>query len=92
MRDELGVNVASTVASYWLAAAARGQGDLQGAWEAAEAGWVRAPLAADHGTALRADLDRLMHDAIVPERARALGQPVETLRAQWEEFKGKWRR
>jgi hypothetical protein len=45
MRAELGVAPASTAAVYWVAAAARGQGDLQGAWDAAQAGWVRAPLA-----------------------------------------------
>ena len=30
------------------------------AWDAAQAGWVRAPLTGDHGAALRADLDRLV--------------------------------
>ena len=47
MQSELGANPASAVASYWLAAAAWAQGDLQAAWDAAQAGWVRAPLAAD---------------------------------------------
>ena len=58
----------SAAAAYWLAAAARAQGDLQAAWDAAEAGWVRAPLTAERGAALRADVDRLVVRAIVPER------------------------
>jgi hypothetical protein len=72
--------------------AARGQGDLQGAWEAVQAGWVRAPMAGDRAPALRADLDRLVLTALVPERARALGQPPEALREEWERFKSRWAR
>ena len=90
MRDELGASPASASASYWLAAAARGQGDLRGAWDAAQAGWVRAPLTYDRGAALRGDLDRLVERAIVPERARALAQPPDTIRAEWESFKERW--
>jgi hypothetical protein len=90
MREELGRYPSSATASYWLIASARGQGDLQGAWDAAQAGWVRAPLAADHGAALRGDIDRLVLRAVIPERARAIGQPAETLREDWEAFKEKW--
>jgi hypothetical protein len=90
MTQELGGNPASSTAAYWVAAAARGQGDLQAAWDAVQAGWVRAPLAPDHGAALRGDLDRLVQRVIVPERARILAQPPETLLAEWERFKEKW--
>jgi hypothetical protein len=90
MRVELGINPASATASYWLAAAARGQGDWRAAWTETQAAWVRAPLAPDHGEALRADLEQLMEQAILPERARAQGQPVDVLRAEWEEFKSRW--
>jgi hypothetical protein len=90
MAEELAANPASGTASYWAAAAARGQGDLQTAWDAAQAGWVRAPLTADRGVTLRTDLDRLVQKAIVPERARILGQPPDTLRMDWERFKEKW--
>jgi hypothetical protein len=90
MRSELGWNPASAVAGYWLSAAARGQGDLQAAWDAAQAAWVRAPLAPDHGAAVRGDLDRLVTRAIAPERARALAQPPEAIREEWEKFKAKW--
>jgi hypothetical protein len=91
MQQELTTHPGIATASYWLAAAARGKGDLQAAWDAAVAGWVRAPLSADRGVALRADLDRLMQRAIIPERAKALAQPPENLRQEWERFKEKWK-
>jgi len=92
MTEELGRHPASVTAAYWAVAAARGQGDLQGAWDAAHAGWVRAPLARDHGAALRADIDSLVQHAIIPERARAVGQPAARLREEWEAFKEQWAR
>ena len=92
MAEELATHPGSAVASYWLAAAPRAQGDLQSAWDAALAGWVRAPLTADHGAALRADLDRLVLRAIVPDRAKGSAQTAETLRTQWEQFKERWNR
>lgn len=92
MREELGRRPTSATAAYWLVAAARGQGDLQGAWDAAMATWARAPLAPDHGAALRGDLDRLVQRAIIPERARTTGQTVDALREEWERFKEKWNR
>jgi len=91
MRDELAVDAASITAAYWLAAAARAQGDLQAAWDAALAGWVRAPLTRDRGIRLRADLDQLVLRAIVPERARVLPQSAEALQLEWEEFKARWK-
>ena len=90
MQTELTIHPGSSSAAYWLAAAARGAGDLQAAWESAEAGWVRAPLAPDHGAALRADLDRLMTHAIIPDRAKALAKPPEVLKAAWDQFKEQW--
>jgi hypothetical protein len=92
MQLELGANPASSAASYWLAAAARGQGDLDAAWDAAKAGWVRAPLADDRGAALRADIDRLVQRGVVPERAKVTAQPAEALLAEWERFKESWSR
>jgi hypothetical protein len=53
---------------------------------------VRAPLASDHGAALRGDIDRLVQRAIIPERARAIGQPAESIREVWEAFKERWNR
>ncbi len=91
MEDEIATHAASATAAYWLAAAARAQGDLQAAWDAAQAGWVRAPLAADRGAALRADIDQLVLRAIVPDRAKATAQTPESLRTEWERFKERWR-
>ena len=90
MDEELATHPGSGAAAYWLAAAARAQGDVQAAWDAALAGWVRAPLTSDRGAALRADLDRLVLRAIVPDRARATAQTPESLRQQWEQFKERW--
>jgi hypothetical protein len=90
MHSELGVIPTSTAAVYWLSAAARGQGDLRAAWDAAQAGWVRAPLAGERGVALRADLEQLVLRALVPERARAFGQPPDAVRMEWEQFKERW--
>ena len=92
MQEEMAARPASTVAAYWVSAAARGQGDLQAAWDAAQAGWVRAGLATDRGASLRADLDRLVLRGIVPERAKALAQPPDVLRQDWERFKERWSR
>jgi len=90
MRAELSQNPSSASASYWLAAAALGQGDVQAAWDAALAAWVRAPLAVDRGAALRGDLDLLVERGIVPERSRRLAQPQEVFQAEWDAFKEKW--
>ena len=92
MQDELGQRPGSSAAAYWAAAAAHGQGDVEGAWSAAQAGWVRASLAPDHGVALRADLDKLVRDAVIPDRSKALGQPADVLKAEWERYTTAWQR
>ena len=92
MREELADRPGSTTAAYWVVAASRGQGDLQGAWDSALAAWTRAALAPDHGAELRGDLDRLVQRAIIPERARTTGQPTETLLQEWTAFKERWNR
>jgi tetratricopeptide (TPR) repeat protein len=95
MEDELGRNPASTTAAYWLAAASRGAGHLDRAWNAAIAGWVRAVLSPTRGLALRSDLDLLVLTAIIPERARELGgdreQTIAALIAEWERVKSEWK-
>jgi len=90
MEDEIASHPADASAAYWLAAAARAQGDVQAAWDAVEAAWARAPLARNR-SALRADLDQLMTQGIIPERARALSQPPAQLVADWERFKERWK-
>lgn len=86
----------SAAAAYWLAASARGVGDLTRAMGAAVAGWVRASSLGPRGDALRLDLDRLMRQVILPERARQLvptGDAHPTLallEQQWQQVKEKW--
>lgn len=91
LAEELAGHPSSGAAVYWAAAAAHAQGDEQAAWDAAEAGWVRARLAGDRSESLRADLDRLVLVAIVPDRAKALAQPPETVRSEWDRFKEQWK-
>jgi hypothetical protein len=95
MRSELALDPGSGPASYWMAAAARGAGDLDRAWQAAIAGWVRASQTRDHGAALRADLDRLVTEAIIPERAARLQlrdpkQAAGGMQNEWDAFKEGW--
>jgi hypothetical protein len=96
MTDEIAEYPGSAAAGYWLAAAARAGGDVDRAWHAAIAGWLRAPLADDRGAALRADLDRLVTQAIIPERAAKLAgknDPKEAqaaMVAEWDAFKKAW--
>lgn len=97
MSRELGANHGSGVAAYWVAAAARGRGDVERAWQAALAGWMRAPQTPDRGAALRADLDRLVVQAIIPERIARLGlkdstQALVGMLGEWEAFKVTWSR
>jgi hypothetical protein len=91
MEDELRVDPGNAPASYWLAVAARGAGDLDRSWDAAIAGWVRATLEPETAASVRADLDRFVTQALIPERARQLpdGSP-ETLRGEWELIKTQW--
>ena len=95
MEQELRRDPASAPASYWLAASARAAGDLDRAWAAASAGWVRAALNRDRGVALRADLDKLVTQAIIPDRAAKLPardrrQAVTSMTAEWENFRKLW--
>ena len=61
----------SASAAYWRAAAS-GAGDAVGAWHSATAGWVRARLAGERAAGLRADLDKLVLQGIIPDRVRPL--------------------
>jgi hypothetical protein len=95
MEEELRRDPASAAAGYWVAAAARASGDLDRAWSAAMAGWVRATLAHDRGLELRTDLDKLVVNGIIPDRAakapaRDRRQVQSTLTAEWEAFKKGW--
>jgi hypothetical protein len=95
--DELARQPTATSAAYWLAAAARGIDDLPRAWGAAVAGWVRAASLGARGAALREDLDRLVSQVILPERAKQLAAGGDAkpalayLQAQWEQTKQRWK-
>jgi hypothetical protein len=97
MSREISTEPGSTSAVYWLVAAARGAGDLDRAWSAAMAGWTLAPLMRDKGEALRGDLDKLVVQAIIPDRVARLAQRERTATAtamteEWEAFKARWER
>jgi len=87
----------STSASYWLAAGARGADDLPRAWGAAVAAWVRAGSSGARGEALRKDIERLVVQVILPERARQVAAggdarpTLSSLLAQWEQTKERWK-
>jgi tetratricopeptide (TPR) repeat protein len=90
--EELRRDDRSTIGAYWLAVAAVGIDDLDRAWSAAEAAWLRSSSATPAGTALRSDLDRLVASVIIPERARHLSptnpqQAMTLLQQQWAEMK-----
>lgn len=98
METELTKDTGAGSASYWLAAGALGLGDTARAWQAAIAGWVRATFSADRVAVVRADIDRLMIDAIIPERVRSLSLPARDLapataglRNEWELVKERWK-
>jgi hypothetical protein len=86
-------NPGSASANYWRAVAARTAGDVDTAWDAAVAAWVRAALS-PAAAQLRTDIDRLMTDALIPERARLhRDQPdaVEAMRSEWSQIKEQWK-
>lgn len=96
MREELARRPSSAAACYWTAAALRGAGDPERAWDAAVAGWVRARLMGDGAASLRADLDRLVLRGIIPDRVRPLAVDQQTstesqLKADWELVKERWK-
>lgn len=94
---ELARDDGAASASYWLAAASRGVNDITRAIGAASAGWVRAGTLGPRGVTLRADLDRLMREIILPERARELSVGVSPkptfaiLEEQWQRLTDQWK-
>jgi hypothetical protein len=95
MEEELRGNPDSMVASYWLVASARGTGDVERAWSAAIAAWVRAAQAGRRGSSLQTDLNRFVTQVIIPERARQLAAnnpdaAAAAMRKEWESLKQAW--
>ena len=66
MNEEIQRDPGSPVANYWLAVAARGAGDIDGAWNSAIAAWVRSTLSPETTASLRDDLDRLVDTGAHP--------------------------
>jgi hypothetical protein len=96
MEAELRDDPGSWVANYWRAVALRGTGDIEGAWSAAVAAWVRSILTPETTAELRADLDRLVMQALIPERSRVMAvrdpqEAVTALRAEWDLLKEQWK-
>jgi len=93
---EVARNDDSAPATYWVAAAAAGAGELERAWSASVAGWIRARSFGPRGNALRVDLDRFVTQVLLPERARAAAPDTDAhpvlarLIGQWEELKKKY--
>jgi len=97
MAEEIAREPGSAAAAYWLAASARGAGDPERALHEATAAWVRATLSRDGGIALRADLDRLVVQGILPDRVNRLmirdrPQALAGMVGEWEAFKAEWSR
>ncbi len=95
---EIAISDKSASAAFWLAAAARGVEDLPRALGAATAAWIRAGSMGTAGVKLRDDLNTLVVDVILPERARQLAPNIDPepalsfLISQWQELKKKWER
>jgi hypothetical protein len=75
--------------------ALRGTGDLEAAWNAAIAGWIRAG-GEEAGRQLRADLNVFVTHTLIPERAQArAGQrldarTVSELADEWRLITERW--
>ncbi len=96
MARELARNPASAPAGYWSVVGIRGAGDPVGAWHAAIASWVRARLAGGRSAQLRADIDKLVLEGIIPDRVRLepaekRGQAESDLRTEWAVVKERWK-
>jgi len=96
MARELARTPGSAAAAYWFVVGTRGAGEPIEAWEAAVAGWVRARLAGPLSAKLRADLDKLVIEGIIPDRLRGIapdkrGQAESDLKTEWAVVKERWK-
>jgi hypothetical protein len=93
---EVAQTPSSPAASYWMVVGLRGTGEVDRAWDAAVAAWVRARLSGSGAAALRADLNHLVIEGIIPDRVRHIAQDQRAaaesqLRADWELVKERWK-
>jgi hypothetical protein len=96
MERELLREPANAVANYWRVIAARGTGDLDQAWNAAIAAWVRSTLDPAATEQLRTDIDRVVEQALIPERSRAhpardTKDVAAMLAAEWALVRQNWK-
>lgn len=96
MELELRLDPRNGPANYWLVVGTRGLGDILRAWDTAVAGWVRASLNPESTASVRADIDRLVTEALAIELGRIRGGPdpadaIAATRADWELVKSQWR-
>jgi hypothetical protein len=96
MKGELARDPGSAAAGYWLVVARRGMGQAMAAWDAAIASWARARLAGARSATLRADLDKLVLQGIIPDRVKSVPEADRAaaesqLRADWELVKERWK-
>lgn len=96
MNEELSRDPSSAAAAYWIVVGTRGEGEPAAAWDAAIAGWVRARLAGARSATLRADLDKLMLQGIIPDRIRLVAadrrdQAESELKGEWAVVKERWK-
>jgi hypothetical protein len=96
MTRELARDPSSAAAAYWMVVAVRGSGDAAEAWDAAIAGWVRARLSGANSAKLRADLDKLVLEGIIPDRVRVMAadkrmQGESDLKGEWAVVKERWK-
>jgi hypothetical protein len=96
MEEELAADPGHATANYWLAVASRGAGNLDRAWDAAVAAWVRSSLRPESAEILRQDLDRFVTTVLVHERARLRPAREQSsaavdLRTEWDEIKEQWK-
>lgn len=95
MDDELNEDPGNATANYWLAVAVRGTGDIDRAWHAAVAAWVRATLQPAMTTMLRGNIDRFVTTVLIPERAKSRPlkeqqMALSELQTEWEQLKQQW--
>lgn len=86
----------SASAAYWYVVALRGESEPQAAWDAAVAAWARARMMGDRAATLRADLDKVVLEGVLPDRVRQVAADQRAsvelqLKAEWEAVKEKWR-
>jgi hypothetical protein len=96
MTSEVARTPSSPAASYWMVVGLRGIGEVDRAWDAAVGAWVRARLAGNSSAALRADLNHLVMEGIIPDRVRHIvhdqrAAAESQLRAVWELVKERWK-